>query len=165
MSRTFSSLIVVRFHLVLLHFQCISSTPVWLSFVYDVWDFYTVLKTSYTTEAFLNANRMNSTTTQHPNIKSFDITCNGITKLLKQLNQFVSQEWPFRNPCCSGYRILFSSLCFMILLANICSIVLQQTDGTYKKANKQISSYWTLLRLLTKSTIVYSYTNCSIMVS
>ena len=39
----------------------------------------------------------------------------------------VSQEWPFRNPC-SGYRILFSSPCFMILLANICSIVLQQTD-------------------------------------
>jgi hypothetical protein len=36
----------------------------------------------------------------------------------------VSQEWPFRNPCCSGYRILFSSPCFMILLANICSIVL-----------------------------------------
>jgi hypothetical protein len=27
-----------------------------------------------------------------------------------------------------GYRILFSSPCFMILLANICSIVLQQTD-------------------------------------
>ena len=43
MSRTFSSLIVVRFHLVLLHFQCISSTPVWLSFEYDVWDCYTVL--------------------------------------------------------------------------------------------------------------------------
>jgi hypothetical protein len=42
-SRTFSSLIVVRFHLVLLHFQCISSTPVWLSFEYDVWDCYTVL--------------------------------------------------------------------------------------------------------------------------
>jgi hypothetical protein len=38
----------------------------------------------------------------------------------------VSQEWPFRNPCCSGYRMLFSSPCFMILLANICSIVLQQ---------------------------------------
>jgi hypothetical protein len=36
---------------------------------------------------------------------------------------------------------------------------------TYKKANKQISSYWTLLRLLTKSTIAYSYTNSSIMVS
>ena len=32
------------------------------------------------------------------------------------------------------------------------------------KANKQISSYWTLLRLLTKSIIAYSYTNCSIMV-
>jgi hypothetical protein len=29
---------------------------------------------------------------------------------------------------------------------------------TYKKANKQISSYWTLLRLLTKSTIAYSWT-------
>jgi hypothetical protein len=36
-------------------------------------------KTSYTTEEFLNSNRMNSTTTQHPNMKSFDITCNGIT--------------------------------------------------------------------------------------
>jgi hypothetical protein len=31
---------------------------------------------------------MNSTTTQHPNMKSFDITCNGITKLLKQLNPY-----------------------------------------------------------------------------
>jgi hypothetical protein len=41
-------------------------------------------KTSYTTEEFLNSNCMNSTTTQHPNMKSFDITCNGITKLLKQ---------------------------------------------------------------------------------
>jgi hypothetical protein len=30
----------------------------------------------------------NSTTTQHPNMKSFDITCNGITKLLKQLNPY-----------------------------------------------------------------------------
>ena len=40
----------------------------------------------------------------------------------------VSQEQPFRNPCCSGYRILFSSPRFMILLANICSIILQQTD-------------------------------------
>jgi hypothetical protein len=29
---------------------------------------------------------------------------------------------------CSGYRIVFSSPCFMILLANICSIILQQTD-------------------------------------
>ena len=37
-------------------------------------------KISYTTEEFLNSNRMNSTTTQHPNMKSFDITCNGITK-------------------------------------------------------------------------------------
>jgi hypothetical protein len=37
-------------------------------------------KTSYTTEEFLNSNRMNSTTTQHPNMKSFDIICNGITK-------------------------------------------------------------------------------------
>jgi hypothetical protein len=37
---------------------------------------------------FLNSNRMNSTTTQHPNMKSFDITCNGITKLLKQLNPY-----------------------------------------------------------------------------
>jgi hypothetical protein len=45
-------------------------------------------KISYTTEEFLNSNRMNSTTTQHPNMKSFDITCNGITKLLKQLNQY-----------------------------------------------------------------------------
>jgi ribosomal protein L16 Arg81 hydroxylase len=36
MSITFSSLIEVRFHLVLLHFQSISSTPVWLSFEYDV---------------------------------------------------------------------------------------------------------------------------------
>jgi hypothetical protein len=45
-------------------------------------------KTSYTTEEFLNSNRMNSTTTQHPNMKSFDITCNGITKLLKQLNPY-----------------------------------------------------------------------------
>jgi hypothetical protein len=171
----------------------------------------------------------------------------------------VSQEWPFRNPCCSGYRMLFSSPCFMILLANICSIVTQHPNmksfditcngitkllkqlNPYKapgpdnisprilkelatdispllqlifqksldtgvvprlmlrilvcsfqltsfdlfciqarrlqcashqgphqclvKANKQISSYWTLLRLLTKSTIAYSYTNCSIMVS
>jgi hypothetical protein len=34
----FSFLIVVRFHLVLLHFQCISSAPVWLSFEYDVWE-------------------------------------------------------------------------------------------------------------------------------
>jgi hypothetical protein len=31
---------------------------------------------------------MNSTTTQHPNMKYFDITCNGITKLLKQLNPY-----------------------------------------------------------------------------
>jgi hypothetical protein len=38
----------------------------------------------------------------------------------------VSQERLFRNPCCSGYRILFSTPCFMILLANICSITLQQ---------------------------------------
>jgi hypothetical protein len=45
-------------------------------------------KTSYTTEEFLNSNRMNSTTTQHPNMKSFDIICNGITKLLKQLNPY-----------------------------------------------------------------------------
>ena len=45
-------------------------------------------KTSYTTEEFLNSNRMNSTTTQHPNMISFDITCNGITKLLKQLNPY-----------------------------------------------------------------------------
>jgi hypothetical protein len=36
---------------------------------------------------------------------------------------------------------------------------------TYKKAKKQISSYWTLLRLLTKSTIAYSYTNNCSMVS
>ena len=35
-------------------------------------------KTSYTTEEFLNSNRM----------KSFDITCNGITQLLKQLNPY-----------------------------------------------------------------------------
>jgi hypothetical protein len=39
-------------------------------------------------EEFLNSNRMNSTTTQHPNMKYFDITCNGITKLLKQLNPY-----------------------------------------------------------------------------
>ena len=45
-------------------------------------------KTSYTTEEFLNSNRMNSTTTQHPNMKSFDITCNGITKLVRQLNPY-----------------------------------------------------------------------------
>jgi hypothetical protein len=38
-------------------------------------------------EEFLISNRMNSTTT-HPNMKSFDITCNGITKLLKQLNPY-----------------------------------------------------------------------------
>ena len=25
----------------------------------------------------------------------------------------VSQEWPFRNPCCSGYRMLFSSPCLV----------------------------------------------------
>jgi hypothetical protein len=31
-------------------------------------------KISYTTEEFLNSNRMNSTTTQHPNMKSFDVT-------------------------------------------------------------------------------------------
>jgi hypothetical protein len=31
---------------------------------------------------------MNYTTTQYPNMKSFDITCNGITKLLKQLNPY-----------------------------------------------------------------------------
>jgi hypothetical protein len=111
-------------------------------------------KTSYTTEEFLNSNCMNSTTTQHPNMKSFDITCNGITKLLKQLNpykapgpdnisprilkelatdispllQLIFQKSLFRNLCCSGYRILLSSPCFMILLANICSIILQQTD-------------------------------------
>jgi hypothetical protein len=44
-------------------------------------------------------------------------------------------------------------------------LVRMTSPRTYKKANKQISSYWTLLRLLTKSIIAYSYTNCSIMVS
>ena len=45
-------------------------------------------QTSYATEEFLNSNRMNSTTTQHPNMKYFGITCKGITKLLKQLNPY-----------------------------------------------------------------------------
>ena len=54
-------------------------------------------KTSYTTEEFLNSNRMNSTTTQHPNMKYFDITCNGITKLLKQLNPGTTKQSPVES--------------------------------------------------------------------
>jgi hypothetical protein len=40
----------------------------------------------------------------------------------------VSQERPFRNPCCSGYKMLFFSACCMMFLAMICSRILQQTD-------------------------------------
>jgi hypothetical protein len=61
-------------------------------------------KTSYTIEEFLNSNRMNSTTTQHPNMKSFDITCNGITKLLKRLCLIYVQTFfiPDRGSLSSG---------------------------------------------------------------
>jgi hypothetical protein len=34
----------------------------------------------------------------------------------------------FRNPCCSKYKMLFSSACCMMFLAMICSRILQQTD-------------------------------------
>ena len=39
----------------------------------------------------------------------------------------VSQDLPLLNLCCSGYRILFVSPWFMILLARTCYIILQQT--------------------------------------
>jgi hypothetical protein len=179
---------------------------------------------------------MNSTTTQHPNMKSFDITCNGITKLLKQLNPYkapgpdnisprilkelatdispllqlifqksldtgvVPDDWRIANvspvykkgqkSLAKNYRpISLTSVCCKTMEHILASKIMKHGEENnilyplqhgFRKdhscetqliefvddiSNKQISSYWTLLRLLTKSTIAYSYTNCSIMVS
>jgi hypothetical protein len=77
-------------------------------------------------------------------MKPFNITTNGITKLLKNLNPYKAQGpdnlsprilkeladeiSPLRNPCCSGYKMGFFSACCMMFLAMICSRILQQTD-------------------------------------
>jgi hypothetical protein len=72
-------------------------------------------------------------------MKPFNITTNGITKLLKNLNPYKAQgpdnlsprilkELADENPCCSGYKMLFFSACCMMFLAMICSRILLQTD-------------------------------------
>jgi hypothetical protein len=57
----------------------------------------------------------------------------------------VSQERPFRNSWCSGYKMVFSSACCMMFLAMICSRILQQTDVseidlTYLAVNSNLHS-------------------------
>ena len=47
---------------------------------------------------------------------------------------WVSQDSPFRNPCCNGCKRLCLSACAMMLLVMICSIILHtiQISDTYR---------------------------------